>query len=363
MFEKFDSFTFFPAQHWSHAWERQHELVYRFARSIDREINIFPPLGLINYNVFSAEFIKKVCNKLKKQKSINNSQKTAENMNFINSYYIHRFDKLSTRINYSILNSKAKLGEKNFFWATYINPTNYLFFQQSSFKVIDLAERRQANPKLSNQMKELEKKAVSEADIVFVDNLATFEDYKHLNSNIKYVPQGYDATKILFEKEQDRELVGYVGHLHPHIDYEYLFRLIEMNPMLTFLIVGGVLDKTALQLKKYKNVIMTGQVSKDDLQQYLEKMKYGLIPYKVNEFTKGVFPTKLFEYLGAGVPVISTPIPEVLNYQNNNYVFIEEEAKEINYSVCLDGIEDFLIDNTWDSRFNQYLRYIGEELR
>ncbi|PEA54440.1 glycosyl transferase family 1 [Bacillus pseudomycoides] len=362
MFDKFDSYTFFPAQHWSHAWERQHELIYRLASVIGDKVHVFPPLGLVEYRIFSITFVNKVVNKLRKEKSFNNSNRKLDNMEFIHSLYIHKFDKLSTSINYHLLNSKFQLGQNNFFWATYINPVNYKFFKKSKFKVLDLAERRQVNDQLSDKMKELEKQAVAEADIVFVDNLVTLEDYKDLNSNIKYVPQGYDSQKIFLNTVKKGNKIGYIGHLHKHIDYDYLFKLIEENSDCEFLIVGGILDNKALKLNEYKNVVLTGQVPKDELQQYLEQMDYGLIPYKVNQFTEGVFPTKLFEYLGAGVPVISTPIPEVVNYRNDKYIFIEKTPKVIEYNVCLDGIEDFLKHHTWESRFNEYVESIKEVL-
>jgi len=40
----------------------------------------------------------------------------------------------------------------------------------------------------------------------------------------------------------------------------------------------------------------------------------GLIPFKVNALTKSVNPIKLREYLAAGLPVVSTPLPEVIGY-------------------------------------------------
>ena len=35
----------------------------------------------------------------------------------------------------------------------------------------------------------------------------------------------------------------------------------------------------------------------------------GLIPYAINDLTRSVFPMKVYEYLSAGLPVVSTPLP------------------------------------------------------
>jgi glycosyltransferase involved in cell wall biosynthesis len=35
------------------------------------------------------------------------------------------------------------------------------------------------------------------------------------------------------------------------------------------------------------------------------------IPYSVNPLTRSVFPMKVYEYLSAGLPVVSTPLPSL----------------------------------------------------
>jgi glycosyltransferase involved in cell wall biosynthesis len=358
MFSKFHTFTFFPTLYWSHTFERQQELIYRFAQVIKRKIQIIQPLGLVKYPVLSKETIAKIFTKIKSSKSRYNNERILDNMTFVKFVYLHRFDNFSTKFNIAQLNRKLDLSKNNFFWASYINPVIYPVFKNSMFKIIDLAERRQANPQLSAAMKVLERRAVSEADLVVVDNLATFEDYKAATLNIHYLPQGYDHT--IFKKPQNsqRNKIGYIGNLHNAIDYGYLFDLIELNQDKTFLFVGGILDPSAKQLSKYGNVEMVGLVPKDQLQKYLDQMIFGLIPYKKNEFTRGVFPTKLFEYLGAYVPVISTGIPEVLKYENDRFIFILDKPRHIELKPNLEGLETFLKSNTWDDRFEEYLSHI-----
>ncbi len=41
----------------------------------------------------------------------------------------------------------------------------------------------------------------------------------------------------------------------------------------------------------------------------------GLIPFQVNEITRATSPIKLYEYLAAGVPVVSAPLPEVEGFE------------------------------------------------
>ncbi|MBN2457377.1 MAG: glycosyltransferase [Sedimentisphaerales bacterium] len=295
---------------------------------------------------------------MKNSKSRYNDEQILDNMIFLKFAYLHRFDNFSTRFNIMQLNRKLALSRNNFFWASYVNPAIYSVFKKSMFKIIDLAERRQANPQLSDVMKKLEKRAVSEAELVFVDNLATFEDYKELTSNIHYLPQGYDHTIFKKPRNAQRTKIGYIGNLHNAIDYGYLSKLVELNSDKTFIFVGKTLDSKANQLSKYRNVEMVDIVPKEQLQKYLDQMVFGLIPYKKNGFTDGVFPTKLFEYLGAYVPVISTSIPEVSRYENKRFIFVLDEPGHINFKPELKGLETFLKGNTWDDRFEKYLSHI-----
>ncbi len=47
-------------------------------------------------------------------------------------------------------------------------------------------------------------------------------------------------------------------------------------------------------------------VSYDRLPEILSQFTLGIIPFRYNELTAGVNPNKLYEYLAAGLPVVST---------------------------------------------------------
>ena len=47
---------------------------------------------------------------------------------------------------------------------------------------------------------------------------------------------------------------------------------------------------------------------------YLKAFDVAVIPFKINDLTTGVNPVKLYEYLAAGKPVVSSKLPEVLPF-------------------------------------------------
>jgi glycosyltransferase involved in cell wall biosynthesis len=58
------------------------------------------------------------------------------------------------------------------------------------------------------------------------------------------------------------------------------------------------------------NMHFLGRKPYADLPGYCKEFDVGLVPFKINELTKAVNPIKLREYLAAGLPVVSTPLPE-----------------------------------------------------
>ncbi|QPE05003.1 glycosyltransferase [Microbacterium schleiferi] len=58
-------------------------------------------------------------------------------------------------------------------------------------------------------------------------------------------------------------------------------------------------------------VVYHGMLALPELGALYWRCEIGIIPYVVNSYTLGVNPLKTYEYLAAGLPVVSTPIPAV----------------------------------------------------
>lgn len=361
---EFDTFLFFPGQHWNHTWERQHELVSRFAKLLnDSEIQVASPTGLVNHNPFSISFFRRIVSHSKAQSFVGQNP-IRDNMKMLNLKYIPFHNNMVGKLNYQIIEKQLHFSSSNFFWSSYMNPTVYEFFRKSRFKVYDLAERRSKNRKLPESIKALERKAVTEANVVFVDNKATLEDYRNLNENIFYIPQGVNTSSFYEKNNVERKYIGYIGNLHFAIDYDYLNKLITINKHESFLLIGSVMEQDAYKILDHPNVTHINYLPKDELNNYLAQMKVGLIPYVIDDVTIGVYPTKLFEYLAAGVPVISSPLPEVVQYANPNYLSIMSQPQDLsNVSFDRKNIFDIVRENTWDNRWSKYQLIIAQCLK
>lgn len=171
---------------------------------------------------------------------------------------------------------------------------------------------------------ESERRLFQRADLVFATSRAIQD---RAGEGAKFFPFGVDFSK--FERRRigggpepadvadiPRPRIGYVGGLHRWVDFELVRQAALDRPGLHFVFVGPE-QTDASALKGLANVHLLGTRPHDALPDYLGSFDAGIIPYRLTEYTKSVYPTKLNEYLAMGLPVVSTALPEVLAYNGD----------------------------------------------
>lgn len=107
----------------------------------------------------------------------------------------------------------------------------------------------------------------------------------------------------------------FVGHINSRIDLPILEELTHRGVSLVFIGPRDPAreDKRLTSLLSRPGVQWVGAVDFGTLPAYLSHMDLGLVPYDVTDsFNRGSFPLKTLEYLSAGLPVVSTPLPASL---------------------------------------------------
>lgn len=115
----------------------------------------------------------------------------------------------------------------------------------------------------------------------------------------------------------DRPIVGYHGAVARWFDFGLLRGVAERLPGFHFVVVGPVDSDAEAQmasLSELPNVHRVDVVPSDDIPRYVAAFDVGMIPWIVDDLTKGVSPLKLYEYLAARTPVVSTPIPVCVSH-------------------------------------------------
>ena len=147
-------------------------------------------------------------------------------------------------------------------------------------------------------------------------------------------------------------VAGFFGLIHEWIDLDLLEHIISNNPGVNFVFIGECSVDVG-RLVAYGNAHFLGQKKYSDLIVYARHFDIGLIPFKVNELTVNVNPIKLREYLAAGLPVVSTPLPEATAYRPD--VLVAADSAE--FCRCCDQA---LADSDPDARRRRSARVADE---
>ena len=162
-------------------------------------------------------------------------------------------------------------------------------------------------------------------------------------------------------------VVGYVGEVGPWFDTASVARLARERPSWSVVLVGPVTHPSPGDLLSLPNVHALGPVGYDQVPAFLAHFDCGLVPFVLSPLTHAMDPVKLYEYLAAGLPVVSTPLAEV---QRLGDLVIVGEGPALSAAVqrALDqrgpdqvaARQRFAAANTWMGRVETLVRIFEE---
>lgn len=132
------------------------------------------------------------------------------------------------------------------------------------------------------------------------------------------LPNGVEPERFTPALESPRArrwsapVLGFVGALAEWVDTELLARIAQSFPQATLLLVGGNDGADFAPLRGLKNLVMVGRVPYEELPAYMAEMDVALVPFKRGrELLDCADAIKVYEYLAAGRPVVTTPYGDV----------------------------------------------------
>jgi glycosyltransferase involved in cell wall biosynthesis len=169
-----------------------------------------------------------------------------------------------------------------------------------------------------------ERRFASRANLVLASAPALAERMRRLSANVLYAPNVADtelfstalqpgAVDPAIEPLPHPRLVFHGAIVATKLDVGLLAELALLRPEWSIVMVGprgaGDPGGDLSPLDAAANVHMAGHRETSALPAVLRGADAGLIPYAINDLTRSVFPMKVYEYLAAGLPVLSTPLP------------------------------------------------------
>lgn len=183
----------------------------------------------------------------------------------------------------------------------------------------ELANFRFAPPDLID----LENELLAAADIVFTGGYSLYEAKRALHPAVHAFPSSVDvqhfAQARTISAASDRAAdappcLGFFGVIDERIDLELLAAIADARPDWSLVIVGPVVKIDPASLPRRPNISYTGGRTYAELPAYAASWNVALMPFAINASTQFISPTKTPEYLAAGLPVVSTPITDVVRH-------------------------------------------------
>jgi len=160
----------------------------------------------------------------------------------------------------------------------------------------------------------------------------------HGFSRIERVRNGVDLSRFNGIKQGNKAsgkspVIGYLGTLSHWIDWELLLMLVERNPSCLFQFIGKPFK--SLEYKKLlgmPNVEFYGHQTPEEVVQSLKGFDVGLVLYRKHPGLD-VDSMKIYEYLAAGVPVVSTRFHDHLKEDFNGLLYLGDRVDELERGI------------------------------
>ena len=240
------------------------------------------------------------------------------------------FNRIWLRLTLAVLT--RKLGMRGFqLWTFVPTSADYVGHLGEELSVYYVTDNWKAFSSVDGtQIGDMVDRLSSKADVVFATSHSLVESLLPNNPETHLAAHGVEFEKFAQALNPNTPLpadlaklpgtvIGYYGLIEDWMDQDLITHLAERHPEWSIVLVGAV-RTDASKLEKLPNVHLLGRKPHSELPAYCKGFAVGLIPHKVNDLTRNMNPIKLREYVCAGLPVVSTALPEVARYPEQCHV-------------------------------------------
>lgn len=227
---------------------------------------------------------------------------------------------------------------------------------------------------------ELEERLLRRADLVITSAERLRENKAKVNPNTVLVRHGVDYqhfVKACDEATQVPEdiaklpgpIIGFFGLMADWVDQEAIIATAKAHPEGSVVVIGKIApDCDVTAMKAVPNIHFLGRQPYASLPGYCKAFDVALMPFTVNELTLNANPLKVREYLAAGLPVVSTDIPEVRKVglckvatSTEDFVRKVDECLAEGAGPSRERAER-IFHESWDARVEEIRSHVGEAL-
>ncbi len=221
------------------------------------------------------------------------------------------------------------------------------------------------------------------ADLVFTGGRSLFDAKRRGHGNAHLFPSGVDTAHFrpardgLADPEDQRRIprprVGFYGVLDERLDAGLLAAVADLRPGVQFVLIGPTAKIDPGALPARPNLHYLGAKAYAALPGYAANWQAATMPFAMVEATRFISPTKTPEYLAAGLPVVSTPIADVVR-QYGGCPGVQVAGTPQAFAACIDralalrpaswqpAADALLAGMSWDGTWAAMAALIGRAL-
>lgn len=228
-----------------------------------------------------------------------------------------------------------------------------------------------------------ERRLFARADFVLAGGRTLYQAKRRQHQSVTLLPSSIDTAHFdrarakpddpADQRDIPHPRLGFFGVIDERFDAELLGEAAALRPDLSFIMIGPVVKIDPESLPQAANIHWLGSKSYPDLPRYLGNWDVGIMPFAINESTRFISPTKTPEFLAAGLPVVSTPITDVVSpYGDAGVVEIASGAEDFVAQAAsllerprgewLARVDAMLANNSWDKSWQRVDRLIHDTL-
>ncbi|MGA2952373.1 MAG: glycosyltransferase [Caulobacteraceae bacterium] len=188
--------------------------------------------------------------------------------------------------------------------------------------VVDLIDDQRAWPNSDEQRALLQTQyaqLLGVADRVFTNCERNRQRFAWARADIRVIPNGAeihaDSDGVAAPAalgSLPRPIVGYMGNLRERIDWELLRVISEGRPSWSIVLAGPFEESRVPDwVKACPSLHLPGPVPYDESRSWISAFDVAIMPHLRTAMTESMNPLKLYNYLAAGAPVVSTPVENI----------------------------------------------------
>jgi len=188
--------------------------------------------------------------------------------------------------------------------------------------VYRVTDRNDDFPNMPSPLRELERRMAKSAEMVVVTGDRLLDYVKRLGpQQTLLIPNGVETEHFSSPHPIPAEYASipapravFVGTIAEWFDPDLVMTVARALPNVSFVIIGPGKDRIA-RIGGLANVHVLGPRPYASVPAYMQHADIGLIPFSrigMEDFVDDINPLKLYEYMAAGLPVVSTPIGQAV---------------------------------------------------